>query len=206
MYVSGDELHMKFSTWRALKSHCYRLHSALSRWQMCEAYKKKLSIMCWKTCTRMQYSINLMANTEFQVWMYCQKGQGAVKPSKHSDFHHSLPNKNNIFSFTRSLLGSILTSWTVDRIYCSYGQLHNSGLSLQSTKNRRLHSKKHTSACMATAPAGLFSFIFQPYIISWFLLLCFQHTPNPQHTTFHRSSLNKHKTFTKGEKTRTSKP
>jgi hypothetical protein len=54
------------------------------------------------------------------------------------------PTKTTYFSFTRSLLGSILTSWTVDWIYCSYGQLHNSSLSLQSTKNWRLHSKKHT--------------------------------------------------------------
>lgn len=69
MYVSGDELHMKFSTWRAVNLTATDYTLLYLNDKCVKPTKKKLSTVCWKMCTRMQYSINLMANTEFQVWM-----------------------------------------------------------------------------------------------------------------------------------------
>jgi hypothetical protein len=119
-------------------SHCYRLHPALPQWEMSSLQKDRAQCAgrCVRTCNTVQI-LEKRQNSRYGCTV--RKGKGPWNLVSIQIFTIPYPTKTTFFSFTRSLLGSILTSWTVDWIYCSYRQLHNSGLSLQ-----RLHSKKHT--------------------------------------------------------------
>lgn len=138
--------------------------------------------------------------TELQVYA-CLFYSGKETAASQFTLHLTEQQKTTHFSVT----WSTVTSRTADSIYCRYEQLHNSGLSLQSTENQRLYSKKHTRH-VATRPAGFFSLNFQLRFIPWFFLLFMQCISTPRHTIIFTKVLLTNTIHSPREKIRTPKP